>query len=167
MLALKINDVKNFMNHLLAGTEFDSFYLSEATFTTYCRFSIDGELQKDFYDTDTADQLTSDHITYASWQTIRPHCFSIIKGKLPPVRFKIVLTLKPSQLPLSMGEAPISFVREHVNALFLNIHYHDKELFVTTGISTESFTLSKEPDGDWAELAMNFLKTSGFDFEEQ
>ena len=39
MLALKINDVKNFMNQLLIGDTFDSFSLVEASITTFSNFT--------------------------------------------------------------------------------------------------------------------------------
>ena len=55
MLALKIIDVKDFMNKLLIGEVFDRFFLVEASVTTFNVFTIDGRLQQDFFDTDTAD----------------------------------------------------------------------------------------------------------------
>ncbi|CBL22500.1 hypothetical protein CK5_10030 [Blautia obeum A2-162] len=48
MLVLKINDVKNFMNQLLIGQTFDDFSLVEASITTFCSFTIDGKLHRDF-----------------------------------------------------------------------------------------------------------------------
>ena len=57
MLALKINDVKNFMNQLLIGDTFDSFSLVEASITTFSNFTIDGKIHKDFFDTDTVQNM--------------------------------------------------------------------------------------------------------------
>lgn len=48
MLALKINDVKSFMNQLLIGDTFDSFSLVEASITTFSNFTIDGKIHKIF-----------------------------------------------------------------------------------------------------------------------
>ena len=48
MLALKINDVKEFMNQLLIGETFDHFQLVEASITTFNTFSIDGTLKREF-----------------------------------------------------------------------------------------------------------------------
>ena len=53
MLVLKINDVKNFMNQLLIGQTFDDFSLVEASITTFCSFTIDGKLHRDFFDSDS------------------------------------------------------------------------------------------------------------------
>lgn len=48
MLALKINDVKGFMNRLLIGETFDQFPMAEASVTTFNTFSIDGLINKEF-----------------------------------------------------------------------------------------------------------------------
>ena len=58
MLALKINDVKGFMNHLLIGDTFDHFPMAEVSVTTFNTFSIDGMIKKEFFDTDTQNILT-------------------------------------------------------------------------------------------------------------
>ena len=49
MLALKINDIKKFMNLLLIRDTFDHFSLVEANITTFSNFTIDGRLHKDFF----------------------------------------------------------------------------------------------------------------------
>ena len=41
MIALKITHIKQFMNRLLAGEDFDSFLLEEASISTYNTFTID------------------------------------------------------------------------------------------------------------------------------
>ena len=56
MLALKITDIRDFTNKLFIGEVFDKFCLSEATVTTFNTFTIDGRLQKDFFDTDRHEQ---------------------------------------------------------------------------------------------------------------
>ena len=53
MLALKISDIKDFMNKLLIGEVFDHFSFIESSITTFNTFTIDGKLQHDFFDTDT------------------------------------------------------------------------------------------------------------------
>ena len=60
MLVLKINDVKNFMNQLLIGQTFDDFSLVEASITTFCSFTIDGKLHRDFFDSDS--KQLADHL---------------------------------------------------------------------------------------------------------
>ena len=70
MLALKINDVKNFMNQLLIGDTFDSFSLVEASITTFSNFTIDGKIHKDFFDTDTVQNMNFNDSDYCHWKEI-------------------------------------------------------------------------------------------------
>ena len=67
MLALKINDVKNFMNQLLIGDTFDSFSLVEASITTFSNFTIDGKIHKDFFDTDTVQNMNFNDSDYCQY----------------------------------------------------------------------------------------------------
>ena len=69
MLVLKINDVKNFMNQLLIGQTFDDFSLVEASITTFCSFTIDGKLHRDFFDSDSK-QLADQSAPYCPWKEL-------------------------------------------------------------------------------------------------
>ena len=92
MLALKINDVKSFMNQLLIGDTFDSFSLVEASITTFSNFTIDGKIHKDFFDTDTVQNMNFNDSDYCPWKELKSYCFSIIRGKLLPIQFRIVFS---------------------------------------------------------------------------
>ena len=48
MIAVKIQDIKDFMAKLLIGNAFDSFWLSEASVTTSVTYSIEGISTKIF-----------------------------------------------------------------------------------------------------------------------
>ena len=48
MIALNVQDVKDFMARLLISEEFDSFWLCEASITTFSTFQIDGTLRPEF-----------------------------------------------------------------------------------------------------------------------
>ena len=75
MLALKITDIRDFTNKLFIGEVFDKFCLSEATVTTFNTFTIDGRLQKDFFDTDSMNRLTEHGRTHSLWAFIHRECF--------------------------------------------------------------------------------------------
>ena len=101
MLALKITDIRDFTNKLFIGEVFDKFCLSEATVTTFNTFTIDGRLQKDFFDTDSMNRLTEHGRTHSLWKDIRPFCWSVIRGKRTPLSFRIVLHLSRSGVKAS------------------------------------------------------------------
>lgn len=81
MIALQVQDIKSFMSKLLIGTDFDAFWLSEATVTTSITYTLDGLLHPDFFDTQEAELLQAEGREYTLWKDIKPFCFSIMKGK--------------------------------------------------------------------------------------
>lgn len=122
MLALKINTTKAFMHKLLIGDTFHIFSLAEASITTFNQFHIDGKLHMDFFDTDTAQQLSENGDIYSSWKDVKSYCYSIIRGKLPPLQFKFVMRLSPQQMMLlPLSEDPVCSLADEISDLFLNI----------------------------------------------
>ena len=85
---------KTCMAHLLLKETFDQFSFIEGEITTFNKFTLDGFLQKDFFD----DAPTRSH---SYWKEVRELCFAIIRGRRTPLSFKIVLSLAPETLPLS------------------------------------------------------------------
>ena len=64
MIALQVQDIKNFMSKLLIGTDFDAFWLSEANITTSVTYTIDGLLHPDFFDTQETEILEAETFTH-------------------------------------------------------------------------------------------------------
>lgn len=166
MHAFKILDVKDFMSKLLIGEVFDSFCVVEATITTYCTFTMDGTLRQDFFDTDTQTALKEAHTTYAAWKELRPHCYSIIKGKRTPLSFKIIFQLPYAQIERILKNSRVPFGADLVNGLFLNIHYRGNELFCTTGTSLKTFSPDKSLDQLWDSMIPNYFRKHQIAFEE-
>ncbi|MFQ6866494.1 DUF5721 family protein [Blautia sp.] len=156
MLALKITDVKGFMNQLLIGDTFDSFPMAEASITTFNTFSIDGMLNKDFFDTDMQDILTQKGQVYSLWKDLKPFCFSVIRGKRTPLHFKIIFQLTPSQLPRLTGEEE-SAAFTNISSLFLNIQYKNNFLLCTTGTFQKSFSMDKSAEQLWDQIIQKFF----------
>ena len=164
MLALKINTTTAFMHKLLIGDTFHIFSLYEAYIKTFKQFHIDGKLHMDFFDTDTAQQLSENGDIYSSWKDVKSYCYSIIRGKLPPLQFKFVMRLSPQQMMLlPLSEAP-SVPADEISDLFLNIQYKNHELFCTTGTFSRLFTLDKTFETTWDNAVMNFFRGHQIDF---
>ena len=66
-------DTKKCMSSLLLSEAFDQFSFIEGEITTFGKFTMDGYLQKDFFEEPPRQ-------TYALWRDLRPYCFSH-KGK--------------------------------------------------------------------------------------
>ena len=86
MIACNICDIKLFTKKLFIGETFDRFLLKEAEIVTFNTFSIDGRVHKSFYSEE--ERAEGQIEEYSTWKTLRPFCFSLIKGKkLPAVSY--------------------------------------------------------------------------------
>lgn len=165
MLALKVNDIKNFMNQLLIGDTFDSFSLVEASITTFSLFTIDGTLHKDFFDTETLRNMDLDESPYCLWKELKSYCFSIIRGKLLPVQFKFVFQLSPGQYHSLFAPASGPIANDQIRGFNLIVQYRNHELLCTTGISSDTFIFDKTPELTWDSAVQEYLKNHRLDFD--
>ena len=91
MIALKIAEVKDFMNKLLCQDVFDHFLIQEAVITTNVSCHIDGTLQKDFYTLEELEEQNLTGLSFVPYGLLRSSCFNLIKGKKTPSYFKFSL----------------------------------------------------------------------------
>lgn len=165
MLALKINDVKTFMNQLLIGETFDSFSLVEASITTFSNFTIDGKLHRDFFDTDTMQDINSTDSSYCLWKSLKSYCFSIIRGKLLPIQFRIIFQLSPAQYTSLFTDISSPIDNDQIRGVNLNIQYKNNELLCTTGISSDTFILDRQSEFTWDCAVLKFFQKLQLDFD--
>lgn len=158
MIAVKIQDIKDFMSKLLIGHAFDAFWISEASVTTFVTYTIEGNLHEEFFDTEENQKLQKEGRTYALWRDIKPFCFSIIKGKKTPLHFKIIFRLSKKNTEKLLQGSGLSYTAEDIFGLFLNFQYDGTHLTCTTGTSLKTFSLDKSLDHAWDELVLKFFK---------
>lgn len=158
MIAVQIQDIKDFMSKLLLGNTFDSFWLSEASITTSVSYTIDGFLHPEFYDTQEAELLQEEGRTYALWRDMKPFCFSVIKGKKTPLSFKIVFMLSQKNTQKLLASSKLSYQLEDIFGLFVNFQFDGQHLTCTTGTSLKTFSLDKSLDRVWDEMILKFFK---------
>lgn len=156
MVALKIEDAKAFTNGLFVGNLFDAFPLREAEITTYNRFTIDGRISRGYYsEEERAEKGLED---YSFWSTIRPICFSLVKGKRLPESFRLVFQLDREKTAAFINSRVTGIQPEQVNGLYINVHFENKELKCVSGTSLKIFTLDKILENEWDEWVKRFLK---------
>ena len=156
MVALKIEDAKAFTNGLFVGNLFDIFLLREAEITTYNRFTIDGRISRGYYsEEERAEKGLED---YSFWSTIRPICFSLVKGKRLPESFRLVFQLDREKTADFINSRVAEIQPEQVNGLYINVHFENKELKCVSGTSLKIFTLDKILENEWDEWVKRFLK---------
>lgn len=165
MVALKIDELKDFTKKLFIGETFDSLLVREANITTFNSFSIDGKVRHGYYSDEELELLKIER--FSSWKLLRPFCFSLIKGSKLPESFFIVLQLAPNSLKHFLTGKNISFPVEQVNGLYMNLRYEDQVLMCITGTSVDGFTLDKSLEREWDEAVRQFLKKQDVGFEEQ
>ena len=70
MLALRILDLKDFTGKLFIGEMFQHFSFVEASFTTFVTYTLDGQLHKEFFDSEQEPMRT-----YCLWKMCRRSVF--------------------------------------------------------------------------------------------
>lgn len=139
------------MSHLLLKDTFDQFSFIEGEITTFNKFTIDGYLQKDFFEEKPED-------SHARWKDVREFCFQIIRGKRTPLSFKIILSLAPENFPTFLTDQNITGFRpEDIQGMYLNLSYDGLNLVCITGISMKTFTMDKSLERAWDEAAQKKL----------
>ncbi len=166
MKAYQIKFTKPFMNMLLASEEFDTFLVEEVSITTFNTFHIDGHIVKEFYNKDDLTENDSVLPSLSAWSAIRPICFQLIKGKKPPVSFRVVLYAPQSWLEALAANEECEVNTSLIQSLVLNIRYDNGHVTCITGSSFTTFIMDKSVDRLWDSEVKQLLTKMQLDFEE-
>lgn len=161
MIAVRVTSMKTFMNHLLATATFDNFLFAEATISTAHTYTIDGHVNKEFYEGSESGYPYD----FATWTDMRPLCFDLIKGKRTPLYFKFVLHLKPEIASKLLAAGGSNIPADQIKALVLTIKYDGGNAVLTTGTAFHTFVMSKEPDTIWDKALQQFLDRENIPYE--
>lgn len=164
MIALQITSMKQFMNQLLAADTFDCFLLEEAVISTANTFTIDGHINKDFFQGE--DVSDNQLLPFRPWGELKGLCFDLIKGKRTPLFFRFVLHLHPQKATALLEKENCDVDAAQVRALVLNIRYDGSKAVLTTGTAFHTFLLSKEPDQIWDKALQQYLDAKGISYEQ-
>lgn len=156
MIALKIEDRKQFTSGLFVGELFDQFLLKEASIVTYNRFTIDGRIRPGYYSKEEREEQQIED--YSLWSAIRPFCFSLIKGKRLPESFLIVLQPDRQAVESFVKESGLTINPEQIKGLYLNIRYEEGQILCITGLSLDFFNLDKSVEEAWDRKAKSLFK---------
>lgn len=153
------------MNRLLKTELFDHFLLAEATIHGAISYSVDGHINREFFDTEELADLTADGSEYLPFSHFRPICYELIRGKHTPLYMKFVFLLSPANAIKTITSVDTGFTAEDVRGIFLNLTFRDGHLVLTAGVSYRTFTLDRSFDNAWDSLAARFLSSHGIDFD--
>ncbi len=157
MIALQIQDVKDFMGKLLLQHTFDAFLVVEGSITTYNTFHIDGRLHPDYYTAEEQEALKTSLRSFSLWQELKPFCLELIKGKRTPLSFRFTFRLSRENTEKLLTQTGSSFSLEQVDGLLLNLRYDETGLVCTTGTSLKLFTMDKSLEHAWDQMVQKFL----------
>lgn len=158
MITLNLK-AKNCMSHLLLKPTFDKFSFIEGKITTFNTYTIDGYIQKDFFE-------DAPPHTYSYWSDLREFCFSLIKGKRTPLGFKFILSLSQEEIIAFLSQQNVDFFNSNdIQGLYLNIKYDGTNLQCVTGTSLKIFTLDKSIEKAWDEYVKGFFSKQGIEWE--
>lgn len=160
MIALKLTNRKLFMKHLLLTETFDHFLFIEGEITTFSKFSIDGYLQKSFFE-----DTEQPNVDFSFWKQIRNYCFSIIKGKQTPLNFKFIFSLSPENTARLITQNQLDFHPEDVQGLYLNIRFDGTDLLCITGTSLKTFSMDRSLEQAWDKMVQKFFIQKDIAFE--
>ena len=111
MIALQIQDIKNFMSKLLLSQTFDNFLLVEGTITTYNTFRIDGRVHKDFFTEEEIEERGLSDREFSLWKEVKPFCLELIKGKKTPLGFKFTFQLSKENTAKLLASSGITSIQ--------------------------------------------------------
>lgn len=154
MKQFEIEETGKFMSELLTGERYDSFYLFEARIKADIDYSINGKINKDFFDSDDRDIMVAEE--YISWKKIKPVVYGFVKGDKLPLSLKLILMFNRENITrlVEMNNLPIS--ENDIGALFFNVLYEKGSLTVTTGTSIKTFSLDKTLDHVWDDTVEKY-----------
>lgn len=168
MLALTLSSLKDGTSHLFTKPTFDGFDVLSVTISSYITFSMDGHLNTAFFEDQANDQSVDEKDSpskLCSWSRLRPVCFSIIKGKQPPVSFQITLFLGREQSAAFFEESALS-ENQDIEGFTLHFSYKNRVLTLSTGTVFSRFSLDRDSERVWDHSIYEWLKTQAIEFDE-
>lgn len=167
MVALEILNIRLFMNKLLNSEAFDSFYLEQASITTFNEFTIDGRIHREFFTKEELETNPALLNEFSHWGKLRPQCLSIIRGTHTPLHFQLVLHVGDSFLEKLFSNPDLEVVPSHVKSLQLIIRYQDGKLTCLSGTAFHTFVMDKSLERIWDKALKEALTTMNIDFDEK
>ncbi len=164
MLAIKIEDLKDFTSKLLLQPVFDEFSVAQAEIVTGTTIIIDGHINAAFYDTDECVYSDGSPRNFAYWSELRETCLQRIRGKKLPLSFLISLMLTPAQQREIFSEDADSDLFAAVENFYFNLRYDSNGLIGMTGASYRTFTMNKLAEQSFERYITDFLQTNDIAF---
>lgn len=153
MIAIKINDVKNFIQKLLLDNTFDLFLVGDIEINSYTNFSISGRLNSDFI-INSKDDLNEEFIY---WRDIKPTINAILKNEKAPSKIKLIFSIPHHKYNDLCTSLNIGLSPNDIGGLYLNVTFENNAVSIITGATINTFTMDKSLDQCWDKYCQHFL----------
>lgn len=166
MQAIEILDVRAFMQLLFQTDTFNEYELVSADLKTELGYSIDGHINRDYYNEDESENPPLTGHTFLPWSIAKDKIFQLIKGTKTPSRLKIILRVSPEQLHSMLTYENSSLNPNDIDGVFLNILFQEQKLNVICGVSYKIFTLDKGLENVLFDDFVTLLKSNSVSIEK-
>jgi hypothetical protein len=166
MISLQVANKGLFMSKLLASDAFDSYLMEEAVIKMAAVFSIDGHLNKDFFESAVWDDPAQRPYDFVRWQDVRKYCFEIIKGKTAPSFLRITLRLVPEKAEEVFSDLEAN-VKSNIEAPAILVRLDRENLKVLTTVEYKTFSLDRSAEPVWDKYVRSFLDGLGITYTEE
>ena len=160
MQSFQITAQKDFMNQLLTGELFETFFLKEANIVTGVSYHIDGHKNLAYYkdvNENQSENVEENMNIYIPFREMRSILFQMIKGKRTPLSFHIILHLDKTEVNHFLKEHGTTVQQSFVSNLVLNIRFDDNGMQVISAVDYSDFTLDKEIEKKWDQKVASML----------
>ena len=161
MIFITADSTKDFMAKLLVSDVFDDFKLQEANIITSVIYTIGGRIHPEFFSDDERENITGEFIP---WKELKHVVFGLIKGKNPPVSFRMTLLLDKAQSDALIRKKSPEGANTPLRALVINIRFENGTIGIVTGTSYDSFVADKSADEIWDKAFCEFLVSKDIAF---
>lgn len=146
------------MHLLLMEEAFDDFLFSEGVLVLETAYTLDGKLNRAYYDEEELESLKLTEEQYLPWRLMKARIYSLIRGSRTPLSFRFSLLL-PEAFAYELGA-------EKGDSCLLGIRFQEDALTIVTGLSRSTFTTDRSLDRAWDDDARELLKRLSIIFEE-
>ena len=165
MRAFQCEDLKTFTRELFTRERFDSFLVREASFVTFCRFSVDGKSERDWY---TEEELEEERVEdYTSWGKLRPVCFQLIRGSRTPLKFQLSFRLPPAESERLAESCGITGTAAETAGFYVNIRFEEGKLRCFTAAALSQFFPDKRAERAWDDRVWEWFQRAGLSMREE
>lgn len=154
MISVTVDDLKLFMNALLAGDSFDPFLLTEGSVTTCLTYFIDGHYRSGYFDQEVRENPPE----YVPWEYVRPHIFDMIRGRRKPLKMRFIFRAPEDAVERLVRESGAALTAGDVAGLYINLTYETGTVSVTTGVSLRVFSADRTLEHAWDESVRELFR---------